>query len=130
MSTDLIHNPATAIEGGTVDELLLAEITFDNPVLDFGTVAAGRRIINEFAFTNTGLSPLLIANVQSPCGCTVAKQWPKKAIAPGEGGVIKVEFDSTDRIGHQDKKIDIVTNSKPAIIQLSLIGNVIGPDFN
>jgi hypothetical protein len=130
MSTNLIHNPATAVENADIDEALLAQITFDNPVLEFGTVAAGRRIAHEFAFTNTGLSPLLIANVHSPCGCTVAKQWPKKAIAPGESGVIKVEFDSTDRIGHQDKKIDIVTNSKPSIIQVSLIGNVIGPDFN
>ena len=127
MSTDLINNPATASK--SKEGIALANIKFDSPVLEFGSVVAGRRISNGFSFINSGDAPLIIADVHSPCGCTVAKDWPKEAIEPGKGGVIVVEFDSTDRIGHQDKKIDVVTNSDPSITQVTLVGNVIGPDF-
>jgi hypothetical protein len=48
---------------------------------------------------------------------------------PGQGGEIVVEFDSSNRTGHQDKAIHIVSNSRPATLVLKLTGDVIGPDF-
>ena len=128
LSTDLINIPGTASEN-TQTEGGFASIEFEEVEFDFGTIAAGRRLSFEFKFTNAGDAPLLIANVHSQCGCTVAKDWPKKAVNPGDGGVIEVEFDSTDRTGALTKTIDIVTNSRPAITQLVIMGNVIGPDF-
>ena len=128
LSTDLINIPATASENSQ-NEGSFASIEFEEDEINFGTIAAGRRLTFDFKFTNTGDALLLISNVHSQCGCTVAKNWPKKAINPGEGGVIEVEFDSTDRTGSLNKTIDIVTNSRPAITQLEIVGNVIGPDF-
>ncbi|MBM71975.1 MAG: hypothetical protein CL847_04240 [Crocinitomicaceae bacterium] len=128
MSTDLINIPASASNNIEEDDEF-AVIDFEVMDFDFGTIAAGRRLNFEFKFSNSGTAPLLIANVQSQCGCTVAKDWPKKAIYPGESGVIEVEFDSTDRTGSLTKRIDIVTNTRPAITQLMIKGNVIGPDF-
>ena len=127
LSTDLINFPETASSIKGNDEF--PKIEFENPVLDFGTIAAGKRISHSFKFTNTGNAPLLISNVHPSCGCTVASGWTKTAIQPGDGGVIDVIFDSTDRTGVQNKRIDISTNSKPALSQLYLKGNVIGPDF-
>ena len=128
MSTDLINFPATASQNSQT-EIGFATIEFEQIEFEFGTIAAGRRLNFEFKFTNTGEAPLLISNVHSQCGCTVAKDWPKNDVDPGEGGVIEVEFDSTDRTGSLIKKIDVVTNSRPAITQLTIKGNVIGPDF-
>lgn len=129
MSTELIYNPATA-SGENTENAARPSIEFDNEVFEFGTIVAGKKITHQFKFTNTGNAPLLIAGVHSPCGCTVAKNWPKNAIEPGEGGVIEVIFDSTDRQGKQNKQIDIVTNSRPAATYISLRGIVIGPDYN
>lgn len=127
LSTDLINFPETAssIEGN----FDFPVIEFENPTLDFGTIAAGKRITHSFNFTNTGNAPLLISGVHPSCGCTVASGWTKTAIKPGDGGVIDVVFDSTDRTGVQNKRIDISTNSRPSITKLFIKGNVIGPDF-
>lgn len=128
MSTDLIVVPATASSDG-LENITNSILAFENDTLDFGIVAAGKRIKHSFKFTNTGNGDLLISNVHAPCGCTVAKSWPRQAIKPGESSFIEVEFDSSDRQGHQIKNIDIVTNARPSITHLTLIGDVIGPDF-
>jgi hypothetical protein len=101
----------------------------DNISFNFGTIAAGKRVNHLFKFVNSGDSPLLLANVHATCGCAVAKSWPKDPIMPGQGGEIVVEFDSSNRTGHQDKAIHIVSNSRPATLVLKLTGDVIGPDF-
>lgn len=128
MSTDLIVVPATASSDG-VETVKKSILTFESDTLDFGTIAAGKRIEHSFAFTNTGDAPLLISNVHAPCGCTVPQNWPKDAIEVGGTGTIDVVFNSTDRQGHQVKNIDIVTNARPSIQTLYMIGDVIGPEF-
>jgi hypothetical protein len=102
---------------------------FEETQHDFGTIAAGRRIVHLFKFKNTGDTPLLIASIHAPCGCTVAKEWPKEPISPGSNGEILIEFDSSDRVGHQNKEIDVISNAIPAVTKLTLVGDVIGPDY-
>lgn len=127
ISTDLINIPGTASTKSI--DASYPTIEFNTLEFDFGVIAAGKRISKVFTFKNTGSAPLLISNVHPQCGCTVASDWPKGVIEPGDVGEIKVDFDSTDRIGAQAKKIDVITNTRPSITQLFLKGNVIGPDF-
>ena len=128
MSTQLIDIKATASEGMDVVNTS-ASIEMDHLEFDFGTIVAGKRITHSFSFINRGDAPLLLANVHAPCGCTVAKDWPKTPIEPGQGGEILVEFNSADRTGKQNKIVNIVTNSRPSMIELKLTGDVIGPDY-
>ncbi|HSP86962.1 MAG TPA: DUF1573 domain-containing protein, partial [Ignavibacteriaceae bacterium] len=50
----------------------------------------------------------------------------KKELAPGESTNIKVEFNSTGRVGKQDKTVYVVSNDKEnPEIQLKFTGNVV-----
>lgn len=128
MSTDLIDIQATASESVNVKNPS-ASIEMDHLEFNFGTIVAGKRITHTFSFMNNGDAPLIIADINAPCGCTVPKDWPKTPIEPGEGGEILVEFDSSDRTGNQRKIVYVVTNSRPSTLELKLIGDVIGPDY-
>ena len=128
MSTELIDIKATASEGMDISTKS-ASIEMDHLAFDFGTIVAGKRIVHSFSFINRGDASLLLANVHAPCGCTVAKDWTKTPIEPGQGGEILVEFNSADRTGKQNKIVNVVTNSSPSTIELKLTGEVIGPDY-
>lgn len=60
---------------------------------DFGEVPKGKPVSVEFAFTNTGDEPLLIADVATSCGCT-ASDYPKAPIAPGKSSQVKATFNA------------------------------------
>ncbi len=91
---------------------------------DFGKVKAGDKVTYEFKFTNTGQSPLIISTATASCGCTVP-EWPKAPIQPGQGGKIKVTFDSANKEGLQDKQITVTANTNPAQNIVHLVGEVL-----
>jgi len=112
----------------STDTSELPRITFERTMHDMGKLAQGQRIDMRFPFTNTGRSLLVISAVNGSCGCTVAKDWPTKPIAPGEGGEISVSFDSAGRSGKQVKTVSVVTNSRRPTTVLTITGEVIGPE--
>ena len=128
MSTDLIDIQATASEIVNVENRG-ASIEMDHLEFNFGTIVAGKRITHSFSFMNNGDAPLILSDINATCGCTVAKDWPKIPIKPGEGGEILIEFDSSDRTGNQRKTVYVVSNSRPSTLELKLIGDVVGPDY-
>ena len=91
---------------------------------DFGKVKAGDKVTYEFKFTNTGQSPLIISTATASCGCTVP-EWPKAPVQPGQGGKIKVTFDSANKEGLQDKQITVTANTSPAQTVVHLVGEVL-----
>jgi hypothetical protein len=86
-------------------------ITFTEKAFDFGDITQGETVEHVFVFKNTGKKPLILTNVQTTCGCT-APQWPKEPIAPGKTGEIKVRFNSTGKIGLQNKPVTILSNAQ------------------
>ena len=97
---------------------------FEVESYDFGKAKAGDKVTYEFAFTNTGKSPLIITTATASCGCTVP-EWPKEPVMPGQGGKIKVTFDSAGKSGLQDKQITVTANTNPARNMVHLIGEVL-----
>ena len=99
---------------------------FEVEEYNFGTIKQGENVTYEFKFTNTGVEPLMITNAQGSCGCTVP-EWPKEPIKKGEKKNIRVTFNSTGKMGMQDKTVSIISNAKGGTKVLHLKGNVETP---
>ncbi len=97
---------------------------FVNDVYDFGKVKDGEKVAYDFEFLNEGKSPLIIANVSATCGCTVPER-PTEPIPSGGKGKISVVFNSSGKVGLQDRIITITANTIPAETHVRLIGEVI-----
>lgn len=123
LSTELVNNPRTA--NSTPDQELAAmpTMTFKDSVFDFGTIREGDVVRHEYEFTNNGKNPLIISNAKGSCGCTVP-EYPTQPVPPGKSGVIKVEFHSEGKIGHQEKSVSITTNSNRGMHTLFIKGDV------
>jgi hypothetical protein len=103
-----------------------AEIKFDVEEYNFGTIKQGDKVTYDFNFVNTGKEPLVISEAHGSCGCTVPS-WPKEPVAKGAKGQIHVEFNSTGKMGMQDKTVTITSNARTASKVLHLKGNVEAP---
>ena len=109
------------------DTTSFAQITFEKSDYNFGEMNQGDKAEKIFKFKNTGNIPLIFVNVLTTCGCTVP-EWPKEPVAPQEEGQIKVIFDSTAKIGRQNKVISIRSNSKEGDHRLRISAMVLPPD--
>lgn len=110
----------------SVDTLSYAQITFEQSNHNFGDIIQGQKVEYEFKFKNTGNAPLILQNVLTTCGCTVPA-WPKEPVNPSAEGIIQVVFDSTSKLGRQNKLITIRSNSKDGDVRLSVTAMVLPP---
>lgn len=102
----------------------MTEIKFERTVLDFKLVEAGEVVQGSFIFTNEGKYPLVIYEVNTSCGCTVA-DYPRGEIAPGEKGIISVKYDSEGSSGMRiSKEVTVNANTTPAKTKLKIIADV------
>lgn len=100
-------------------------ITWEKSTHDFGDIHQGDKVEHTYTFTNTGNQPLIITNVQVTCGCTTPKGFPRDPIAPGQTGQITVGFNSTGKIGKQNKVVTVVSNSAGSTNQVSFTTNIL-----
>lgn len=115
-----------AQQSNDADTTSFAQISFETTVHNFGDVNQGEKVEQIFKFKNSGNTPLVLQNVLTTCGCTVP-EWPKDPIAPGAEGELKVIFDSTAKIGRQNKVITIRSNSKEGDFRLRISAMVLPP---
>jgi len=83
-------------------------ITFEKVVHEFGSVAPQTRKSCEFKFCNTGDRPLKISGVEVCCG--VKAEADKSDYAPGESGVVKVEYRVSSQLGSEVKRFYVHSN--------------------
>lgn len=129
VGTNLIHIPATASNVNS-DAAQLPAIAFEDTLISLGIITEGTQAEASFAFKNSGTAPLVLSDVSTSCGCTLAEQWPRAPIAPGETAEIAVRFDSRNRVGSNRKEIFVVTNAVPSTTTLVVTAEVIGPSNN
>lgn len=96
--------------------------SFDKTTHEFGPVLWKNPVTATFKITNQGDKPLVIANVTTSCGCTVA-EWTKAPIAPGQTGVVSSTFDAKT-LGRFHKSIGIYCNAADKPFYLSIRGEV------
>ena len=106
-----------------------ADFKFEVEEYNFGTIKQGDKVSYDFSFQNVGKEPLVISEAHGSCGCTVPS-WPKEPVAKSAKGVIHVEFNSTGKMGMQDKTVTITSNAKVGSKVLHLKGNVEAPPVN
>ena len=100
-----------AVQDKTLQKLESPKITFDFDTYNYGEVVDGDVVEVDFNFTNTGKSDLIIFDASASCGCTVPEYPKNKNIKPGEGGNIKVMFDTANKPGKQMKTVTLTTNT-------------------
>lgn len=110
LSAGIVNNPHTAEGIDTISAAMKPVIAFKDTVHDFGKVHENEVVQYNFAFTNTGKSPLIISAAAASCGCTVA-DYPHDPVAPGESGIMKVTFNTSGKSGHQEKSVSLHTNT-------------------
>ena len=96
--------------------------TFDKKVHEFGVVLWKHPATATFTIKNDGDKPLVISNVTTSCGCTVA-DWTKTPIAPGATGTVSSTFDAK-ALGHFYKDIGVYCNAADRPIYLMIQGEV------
>jgi len=85
-----------------LDTTLVAKMSFEETVHEFGTVLEGAQVEHVFKFKNTGKVPLLISDAKATCGCT-ASSYPKEPVAPGASSEIAVRFNTAGKKNEQSK---------------------------
>jgi hypothetical protein len=99
-----------------------AIITFSETKYDYGEIPFKGGGDCEFIFHNTGKTPLVLTHVKSTCGCTTP-DWPGEPIKAGEGGSIKVTYD-TRRVGTFNKSVYVYSNASNGVQRLYITGQV------
>ena len=99
-----------------------AKATFDKKVHEFGVVLWKHPATATFTVKNDGDKPLVISNVTTSCGCTLA-DWTKDPIAPGSKGTVTTTFDAK-ALGHFYKDIGVYCNASDRPIYLMISGEV------
>ncbi len=99
-------------------------ITFEKTIYDFGEIGASKTFEGQFKFTNTGSGVLKIANVESCCGAVVTLD--RQELAPGESGLLKVQYNSGPRDGLFSKRLHVNSNDPTnARVTLTISGQVL-----
>ena len=105
-----------------------AKIEFTGVMHDFGTIMEKNGPVScEFEFTNTGSAPLVIFDATAQCGCT-RPEYPKKPVAPGAKGKIKVTYNPAGRPGAFLKTVSVKCNTVPRSTVLKIKGTVVPKD--
>jgi hypothetical protein len=84
-------------------------ISVEPASFDFGNVLPGKDLVKEFSIRNFGNQDLVIENVATTCGCTVAKGYAK-SIKPGARSPLVVTLRPTVSSGRFERSVLIKTN--------------------
>ncbi len=118
------EQPALAVTEST-ESPGAPKIAFESVIYDFGDVGPTTNHLCEFRFTNIGTGILKIEDVVKTCGCTPF-ELEKKEYAPGESGILKVQYYSDNVLGRVSKNLVMHTNDRTQPeIELAIAARVV-----
>ena len=94
-----------------------AEFSVLKKTINHGKVKEGIVLSFDYEITNTGAEPLIFKDYKVACSCTKATL-PEKPVMPGEKVKVNVTFDTKDKIGFQDRIIEVNSNAKNGLMKL------------
>ncbi len=113
-----INVSATIQEYFSPTDSLLPKARIPETIFSYGSITAGQKSNHDFLISNDGVKPLIIRKVKSTCGCIKASA-TKSEIAPGETGIVHVEFDSFGKEGKDSRTINVFLND-PVMAEVKL----------
>ncbi|MEE9487692.1 MAG: DUF1573 domain-containing protein [Candidatus Brocadiales bacterium] len=96
-------------QGLTAETRKTPRLTFEEDTYHFGDVYRGDKVSHSFVFENTGSDDLVIENVKTSCGCTVAAP-TRKSIPPGAAAMIEITLRTGSFRGDINKTITVISN--------------------
>jgi len=100
-----------------------AELKFSDKVHRFGKAIEGEQLQHDYQFINNGDAPLVFLKYEVACPCTVVSL-PEAPILPGKEATVLVQFDTTDKIGYQDRTVTIYSNAHESPHEIRFTVNV------
>lgn len=99
-------------EAAQQDENAQPTFELETPIIDMGTILDTEPVTKTIRFRNAGNATLMVPNVSTTCGCTVA-ELPKNEFEPGESVELEVEFDPRGKTpGRQEQTVTFRTNDR------------------
>ncbi|MGI9541951.1 MAG: DUF1573 domain-containing protein [Cyclobacteriaceae bacterium] len=83
---------------------------------DFGIVKQGQLVPMQFELRNSGEDTLHIRKVSASCEC-ITLSMEHKDLEPGEKASLQVTFDTSSRVGNQEKFITVFSNDPQRPVQ-------------
>ena len=98
-------------------------IQWTETIHDFGQIILKKPAKATFTFTNSSEAPVVITNVRSSCGCTVAN-YTKEPVRPGENGEVSATYNAA-RVGRFTKTVTVTVDAVKTPIILKIKGEVV-----
>lgn len=104
------------------------EIEFNTTTYNFGKITKAKPVaVCRFIFTNVGKAPLVINQVETSCGCTIAS-FTKEAVMPGKQGFVKAVYNGDHKpdLGAVVKSLAVLSNAnKNSMVMLRIEGEMV-----
>ncbi|WP_299254898.1 DUF1573 domain-containing protein [uncultured Cytophaga sp.] len=84
-------------------------IQLDKSVVDLGSVKPNEKVTSEIHIVNIGKADLTIRSIRTSCSCVEAFA-DKLTLKPGASTVVKIVFDTNERLGLEEKVVSIFSN--------------------
>ncbi len=105
MATIMEYFPPMTLE----EKAAAPRLSIDRTLHDFEAVKTGDAVTATFTLTNTGQQPLNIRKVKSNCNCATASV-DANDIPAGQTTTLRVTFNTTNRLGNQQKSVTVFAN--------------------
>jgi Protein of unknown function (DUF1573) len=115
------HSFANGPFSGKVTELRYP-LLWKSETIDLGSIPQNKPVKVSFDFSNSSNAPVIISNVGTSCGCTVA-EYPKEPLQPGSSSSVVATYNAANE-GVFSKKIT-VTLSSGEVKELFIKGTVV-----